>query len=193
MQKHVRQWIGYLFLSLLFLLIISIFWHMSWDSNTMGSSCSSTLWQKRGTVENLYFQWFLEDGYPCRYTNVLFNFYIYFIPFYYLYKYLESKIWRKSTSFLWDIGEVTALLLIHWGVLLSVIDTHILPLSGEVIYNAFAGSLVAVFPVYVLALLRRLAIKLGADSFLKGVMAFILGVIVFIIWTFTAGYFLMKL
>ena len=166
---------------------------MSWDSNTMGSSCSSTLWQKRGMVDNLYFQWFLEDGYPCRYTNVLFNFYIYFIPFYYLYKYLESKIWRKSTSFLWDIGEVTALLLIHWAVLLSVIDTRILPLNGEVIYNAFAGSLAAVFPVYVLALLRRLAIKLGADSFLKGVMAFILGVIVFIIWTFTAGYFLMKL
>ena len=193
MIGKVEKWIGYLFLSLLFLGLVCFLWTVMMETNTMGSACSSTLWQKRGTVDNLYFQLFLEDGYPCRYTNVLFNFYIYFIPFYYLYKYLESKIWRKSTSFLWDIGEVTALLLIHWGVLLSIIDTHILPLSGEVIYNAFAGSLVAVFPVYVLALLRRLAIKLGADSFLKGVMAFILGVIVFIIWTFTAGYFLMKL
>ncbi len=193
MNDKIKHWIGYLFLSLLFLLIISIFWYMSWDSNTMGSSCSSTLWQERGTVNNLYFQWFLEEGYPCRYTNVLFNFYVYFIPFYYLYKYLESKIWGRNTSFIWDMGEATALVLIHWMILLSVIDVRILPLSGEVIYNAFAGSLAAVFPVYILALLRRLAIRLGADNFIKGVMAFILGVIVFIIWTFTAGYFLMKL
>ncbi len=193
MIGKVEKWIGYLFLSLLFLGLVCFLWTVMMETNTMGSACSSTLWQKRGTVDNLYFQWFLEDGYPCRYSEMTIDFYVFFIPFYYLYKYLESKIWRKSTSFLWDIGEVTALLLIHWVVLLSIIDTHILPLSGEVIYNAFAGSLVAVFPVYVLALLRRLAIKLGADSFLKGVMAFILGVIVFIIWTFTAGYFLMKL
>ena len=193
MNDKIKRWIGYLFLSLLFLELVSFLWTVMMGTNTMGSSCSSTLWQERGTVNNLYFQWFLESGYPCRYAEMSIDFYVYFIPFYYLYKYLESKVWGRNTSFIWDMGEVTALVLIHWMLLLSVIDVRILPLSGEVIYNAFAGSLAAVFPVYILALLRRLAIRLGADSFIKGVMAFILGVIVFIIWTFTAGYFLMKL
>ena len=182
MQKHVRQRIGYLFLSFLLLMVAKYLWIVMMETNTMGSSCSSGLWNRRYIIEGKLFHWFLEGGYPCRYTLISFaGFYLYFTMFYLLYKAIGDRIFSGKLSWRRDILEVTFFFFVYWGALLSEIKKYVSSLSSEALIYSFAGSLTVIWLLCVLALMRHFIVGLKINAFLKGFLLLALSYLFLII------------
>lgn len=172
-SKQIKRILIYLFISFLLLLIADLLWSVMMETNTMGSSCSASRWKHRYIIDGKVFQWFLEDGYPCLYSLTSFmGFYLYFTMFYLLYKATGDKLFGGKSRRR-DISEVTLLLLIYWGGLLSEIRSHVSSLPSEALIYSFAGSLSVIWPLYVLGAWRHFFIGLKLNSFLKGLLLFV--------------------
>lgn len=119
------------------------------DSNTQGARCSIDDW-KYGDI----YQW-VWDHTPCQFTADFLIGYLFYIPLYFLFNYVRTKILQTNLSVQWHCLEVGGWCIINWVYLLWLTQTEYRTLDLVLVETSLLGMLLFFTPILLVAIGAR--------------------------------------
>ena len=152
----------YIFYNICFLAVAYGWGVICWGNNTQGASCEPYVLDQKTVIRsvqlNTYFSGIWE-GQFCRFTSdMMFCFYIFIIPLYFLLKSQGALIWGTTLCTRFVLCEVLLWLIIFSMALFYQISAiFISGLSVSLFVNAFLGVLIFGAPLLFAALIAAFA------------------------------------